>query len=151
MNEFAKFKEFKDEIELNIERLNKDLQDVECKLNVIEKRLRTLAALTDEGTKSSCCSVHAGGYEECVSSEQPVGSLLEIPHGRQEHAVEGYMKCDGSRLKKTDYPELYDAIGVSWGGYEPGEFKIPCIPHHIIKTHSILTKECDHELSGDFK
>lgn len=38
---------------------------------------------------------------------------------------EGYLLCDGKSVNKADYPELFDAIGTTWGSDDSKTFKLP--------------------------
>ena len=44
----------------------------------------------------------------------PAGVI--VPFGGQvEHIPSGWLLCDGSEISRTEYPNLYDAVGVCWG------------------------------------
>ena len=44
----------------------------------------------------------------------PAGVI--VPFGGQvENIPSGWLLCDGSEISRTDYPNLYDAVGVCWG------------------------------------
>lgn len=53
----------------------------------------------------------------------PIGAI--VPFGGWD-APTGWLICDGTLLNKTDYPELFNAIGYSFGGEEGGStFGLP--------------------------
>ena len=53
----------------------------------------------------------------------PIGAI--VPFGGWD-APTGWLICDGTLLNKTDYPELFNAIGYSFGGEEGGDtFGLP--------------------------
>lgn len=52
----------------------------------------------------------------------PVGAIL--PYGGS-NLPDYYLLCDGSEYLQTDYPELYDAIGDTFGAATPGYFRVP--------------------------
>ena len=39
----------------------------------------------------------------------------------------GYLNCDGSLVSRTGYPNLYSAIGTSYGFSNSTDFKLPLI------------------------
>ena len=71
-------------------------------------------------------------YNKTTNKWEPFGyniSLDEAPIGAKidysgNEVPEGYLKADGSLVKKADYPELFDIIGYTYGG-SGDEFKLP--------------------------
>lgn len=71
-------------------------------------------------------------YNKTTNKWEPFGyniSLDEAPIGTKidyagNEVPEGYLKADGSLVKKADYPELFDIIGYTYGG-SGDEFKLP--------------------------
>ena len=71
-------------------------------------------------------------YNKTTNKWEPFGyniSLDEAPIGTKidyagNEVPEGYLKADGSLVKKADYPELFDIIGYTYGGSDD-EFKLP--------------------------
>lgn len=53
----------------------------------------------------------------------PVGTILAYA-GKISSIPEGWLECDGRALPISEYRDLYDAIGVQWGGYV-NMFNIP--------------------------
>lgn len=59
------------------------------------------------------------------SQQTPSGTIVAFG-GKDLPA--GWLRCDGGRLKITDHPRLFSAIGTSWGdpdGPENVEFNLP--------------------------
>ena len=46
----------------------------------------------------------------------PIGTILEYPTSDSTKIPNGYLVCDGSEVSRTEYPELFDIIGTSYGG-----------------------------------
>lgn len=66
-------------------------------------------------------------YAEATSKSSgvPVGSIIPFA-GPKENIPEGWLLCDGRRFSRTDYADLYKAIGTSWGhGNGSSTFHIP--------------------------
>ena len=43
-----------------------------------------------------------------------IGSVIDFA-GKEEKIPAGWLICDGSAISRTEYSELFDAIGTSWG------------------------------------
>ncbi len=43
----------------------------------------------------------------------------------------GYLDCDGSSVLITDYPDLYAAIGSTWGTTSSGRFLLPSLSRYV--------------------
>lgn len=59
----------------------------------------------------------------------PVGTIITWA-GKKEAIPQGYMICDGSALNSKTYPELFQALGASWGdgtnsGLKEVDFNLP--------------------------
>jgi microcystin-dependent protein len=61
----------------------------------------------------------------------PVGGIVAYggvidDRKRQSLLAQGWMPCDGAVLRRTDYPDLYDAIGTAFGGSKDAtSFRLP--------------------------
>jgi len=64
-----------------------------------------------------------------ASDTLPIGSI--IPFGGTE-APTNWLICDGSMLNREAYPELFNAIGTSFGTDGPGNFYIPDLRGRVI-------------------
>ena len=68
-----------------------------------------------------------------AAGERIVGTLdmnLYVPPGMVvpyagSTAPDGWLLCDGRTLQSDRYPELYAAIGTTYGQNKPGSFKLP--------------------------
>ena len=68
-----------------------------------------------------------------AAGEKIVGTLdmnLYVPPGMVvpyagSTAPDGWLLCDGRTLQSDRYPELYAAIGTTYGQNKPGSFKLP--------------------------
>ncbi|MEL6557817.1 MAG: tail fiber protein [Bacteroidota bacterium] len=54
----------------------------------------------------------------------PAGSITAFA-GAGDNLPEGYVLCDGRELNVADFPELFAAIGDSWGGNGISTFRVP--------------------------
>jgi len=54
----------------------------------------------------------------------PAGSVTAYA-GPDDNLPEGYLLCDGSLQNIADFPELFAAIGTSWGGDGSSTFRMP--------------------------
>ncbi len=53
-----------------------------------------------------------------------VGTIMVFP-GEKEKIPNGWMLCDGSKISKEEYPNLFDVIGTVWGGSGDKYFFLP--------------------------
>jgi microcystin-dependent protein len=62
--------------------------------------------------------------EAIEKNQTPVGTILQYA---SEYPPEGFVVCAGQELLITDYPELFEVIGQTWGkAIDPSSFfKIP--------------------------
>lgn len=42
-----------------------------------------------------------------------------------DYPLPGWLLCDGASLLRTDYPDLFDALGTQWGAVDGTHFNIP--------------------------
>ena len=65
----------------------------------------------------------SGGTEDAVGSSAPSGQVISFAGST---LPTGWLPCDGSAVSRTDYAELFAAIGTTWG---PGDgsltFNVP--------------------------
>lgn len=54
----------------------------------------------------------------------PDGTIVAFA-GSKDKIKEGWLECDGRSVSKHDYPELYDAISVIYGGNGAPNFNLP--------------------------
>lgn len=52
-----------------------------------------------------------GAIKRC--RPMPIGSVIDWPGGT---LPEGWLNCDGASLSAADYPDLFAALGYTWGG-----------------------------------
>lgn len=62
-------------------------------------------------------------------ANMPIGSIIDWA---ADNAPAGWLKCDGSSLVRTDYPELFTTIGTAYGSASGSTFNIPDISGSII-------------------
>ncbi len=49
----------------------------------------------------------------------------------EELRRQGWLVCAGQSVSQKDYPELYAAVGSSWGGAPEGTFRLPDFRGHF--------------------
>lgn len=55
-------------------------------------------------------------YAEVAYNAFAIPAGVIVPFGGEvENIPSGWLLCDGSEISRTDYPNLYDAVGVCWG------------------------------------
>ena len=54
-------------------------------------------------------------YSEVAHNAMPFAGMIAPFAGPSENIPAGWLLCDGSEVNRSDYPHLYDAIGVCWG------------------------------------
>ena len=78
---------------------------------------------TTNWEETTLASMSGGGGGGITGDTLPIGAI--VPFGGWD-APTGWLICDGTLLNKTDYPELFNAIGYSFGGEEGGStFGLP--------------------------
>jgi microcystin-dependent protein len=70
-----------------------------------------------------------GGSGGASGDTLPIGSI--VPFGG-ENVPTNWLLCDGSMLNREAYPELFEAIGTSFGTDGPGNFYIPDLRGRVI-------------------
>ena len=63
-----------------------------------------------------------GRLQDATGFVMPVGTIIAFGG---ETVPKGWIKCDGSIIKRADYPELFDAIGTAWGTTGADNFRVP--------------------------
>jgi len=64
----------------------------------------------------------AGRIRDLTGFVIPVGTLL--PYAGAV-VPEGWLLCDGTSLLRATYPELFAAVGTSWGATDATHFNLP--------------------------
>ncbi|UZR98484.1 phage tail protein [Chondrinema litorale] len=70
-------------------------------------------------------------YAKSASNGVPPGSILPFG-GVKSNIPPGYLPCDGSLVNKSDYPNLYAAIGSAWGE-NGGSFNVPDLRGYFMR------------------
>lgn len=104
------------------------------------------ATLADDSTK-------VGGY--APSWYVPAGAIM--PFGMST-APTGWLACDGSDKKRTDYPNLFAAIGTTFGdaGGDSAQFTLPLIHDFIrganpgVRNVGTLQEDALQNVTGQF-
>lgn len=65
-----------------------------------------------------------GGGNSIVNRLPKSGDLKPIAGAT---VTDGWLLCDGATYQQTQYPDLYAAIGTTWGAAGAGTFKVPNI------------------------
>lgn len=111
-----------------ISALQARMTEAETRLTATESRLtltesRLSAAETEVSTLTSQNSNYALRIVDLEAQTVPVGTIIaysgEVPPA-------GYLECDGSEVSRADYPNLFAAIGTTFGqGDGFSTFRIP--------------------------
>lgn len=64
-----------------------------------------------------------------LGTDVPVGAICEYAG---ETIPEDYLQCDGSSLLRTDYPDLFNAIGTTYGSVDSLHFNLPDIKSRTV-------------------
>ena len=64
-----------------------------------------------------------------LGTDVPVGAICEYAG---ETMPEDYLQCDGSSLLRTDYPDLFNAIGITYGSVDSLHFNLPDIKSRTV-------------------
>lgn len=80
--------------------------------------------------------LHSVPYAE---NAVPVGAIIPFA-GSAQMFPEGWMLCDGRYLHKTEYPRLYDVIGVTWTYFQKADsFAIPDLRGEFLRGANLST------------
>ena len=61
-----------------------------------------------------------------LGSDIPIGVVLQFS-GKDTMIPDGFLICDGSSLLRTDYPDLFNVIGTTYGSTDNTHFNLPNI------------------------
>jgi microcystin-dependent protein len=67
----------------------------------------------------------------------PIGTMLPYAGGE---VPEGFLLCNGASLSRTEYPELFAAIGDRWGSDSASTFKLPDTHHRVFEGTTVLSE-----------
>ena len=67
----------------------------------------------------------------------PIGTMLPYAGGE---VPEGFLLCNGASLSRTEYPELFAAIGDRWGSDSSSTFKLPDAHHRVFEGTTVLSE-----------
>jgi len=71
-------------------------------------------------------SIELNGLPIGSGGSLPIGSIIEYPTSDPTKIPSGYLLCDGSEISRTEYPDLFDLIGTSFGaGNGTSTFNLP--------------------------
>ena len=63
-----------------------------------------------------------------------VGSIMAFSMSGTSNIPDSWLVCDGSEVRKTDYPILYNTIGDLWGtSSDPSRFKLPDLRNFFLR------------------
>lgn len=63
-------------------------------------------------------------YAKTAENGNPAGTILAFGASK-DRIPTGYLPCDGSTRKISDFPALFAIIGHTWGAAPAGEFRLP--------------------------
>lgn len=69
----------------------------------------------------------------------PIGTI--VPYG-SDVIPDGWLRCDGSIVEQSDYPELFSVIGTTYGYYSRTDFKLPDLQGRVaVGKNSVIDTE----------
>lgn len=75
----------------------------------------------------------------------PIGTMLPYAGGE---VPEGFLLCNGASLSRTEYPELFAAIGDRWGSDSSSTFKLPDTHHRFFEGTTVLSEVGQYVQAG---
>ena len=84
---------------------------------------------------------------EAIKGDEP--GMVKMWSGRISRIPNEYRLCDGSLLTIADYPELYDNIGISFGGNGVTDFRLPDIRGRFVVGYDSTSPEYNHISSSN--
>lgn len=75
----------------------------------------------------------------------PIGTMLPYAGGE---VPEGFLLCNGASLSRTEYPELFAAIGDRWGSDSSSTFKLPDSHHRVFEGTTVLDEVGNYVKAG---
>jgi len=104
---------------------NVRFQDFDCELAVWQLDDEVEVLITQTKLLSVPYAKTAQHADYASSAFFPAGMMLPFA-GPEANIPSGWMLCDGRVLSQTNYPGLYNAIGIAWGNGGGGtNFNIP--------------------------
>ena len=112
------------------------LKEIEANLQEQQSKIDTLLENVGTILKNDAYQDEVIGklHKTVVPNIQPVGSIIFTA---SETAPAGYLYCDGSALSRTEYSELFAAIGTTWGkGDGSATFNLPDMRGEFVRVWS---------------
>lgn len=75
----------------------------------------------------------------------PIGTMLPYGGGK---ISKGYLLCNGASLSRTEFPELFEAIGERWGSDSSSTFKLPDGHRRFFEGTTVLSEVGDYVEAG---
>lgn len=75
----------------------------------------------------------------------PIGTMLPYAGGE---VPEGFLLCNGASLSRTEYPELFAAIGDRWGSDSSSTFNLPDTHHRFFEGTTVLSEVGQYVQAG---
>jgi hypothetical protein len=92
--------------------------------------------------------------DAAARSRRIVGELRPVAFGGAAASVaelhrRGWVECDGGTLAQSEFPELYGAIGDTWGQAQKGAFRVPDLRRVMLRgIPTDRNREIEKELLG---
>lgn len=71
--------------------------------------------------------------EETQRSLIPAGTIIQ---SASQATPQGYLKCNGASISRSDYQKLFEAIGITFGSDDNNSFKLPDLRGRFIRGFS---------------
>ena len=106
--------------------MNNNFQYLDSKIGDVSTALTS--ATSDFSSQVAALNTSVENVLEYTASFVPTGGILAFGG---DNIPTGYLECDGSEVRVSDYEDLYDVIGTTFGSSDSTTF---CLPDLVDKT-----------------
>jgi microcystin-dependent protein len=79
----------------------------------------------------------------------PIGSIIILPMTNSSSVPAGFLRCDGSTVNISDYPNLYSVMGTSFGGNGSTNFNLPSYQNKFLYGKANAVNEMNESIGND--
>ncbi|MCP4133541.1 MAG: hypothetical protein GY754_21410 [bacterium] len=81
-------------------------------------------ALSSQYSRIGANESQINKLNDLVEIASPVGTIVPFA-GPEANIPDGWLLCDGDSYDRDSYPDLFQAIGTSWGAPDSSQFNLP--------------------------
>lgn len=85
----------------------------------------SLSSRVDEVKRDALSKVEARGFYTPLLASVPIGGVAAFAGANVSGLKPYWLLCDGDFVKKSEYPELWNILGNTWGASNDTWFKLP--------------------------